>query len=51
MSDENKDKTNEVEDLEPKKDPKAGGGLKPVSGGGGNPKIQPIIEPTPNPGL
>ena len=46
MSEENEDKTKEVEDLEPKKDPKAGGGLKPASGGGGGgSKIEPI--PTP----
>jgi hypothetical protein len=47
MSEENKDKTKEVEDLEPKKDPKAGGALKPGSGGGGG-GIKP--EPIPPPG-
>lgn len=36
---ENKDK--EVHDLDPKKDPKGGGGFKPASGGGGGGTVTP----------
>jgi hypothetical protein len=49
MSEHDKDKTEkpELQDLETNRDPKGGGGVKPVSGGGGSkPTPQPI--PTPD---